>query len=237
METIGFNALKGRVADAEDSIADKVDKSGNSMTGDLDMGGNKVTGVGRLDTAEIRSQSGVEGDGIGVGGILDLNGYEITDVGDPVNAGDAANKGYVDTGLATKQNKAAPYKGANNQAGILIDLVVETINSQEIIFNILYNETASGYLTRQAVIHGQVYGGAGNRTGMVQNGNTPVEVFYFQGTPEGFGSTHSFLWIPSSAAANFPSTRCQAWVRASSGLYMVEMAGIARSPGFRQKNR
>ena len=125
------------------------------------------------------------------------------------------------------------HKGDTNTAGILIDLGQETLITQEIIFNIIYNETNAGNLVRQASIHGQVYGGAGNRTGMVQNGNAPVDVFYFKGTPEGIGNTHSFLWIPNSAAARFPSAMAEAWFGQSTGnmsKMTVSVSTLAAAP-------
>jgi hypothetical protein len=125
------------------------------------------------------------------------------------------------------------YKGVNNAAGILIDLGETTVNGQEIIFNIIYNETNSGSLVRQAAIHGQVYGGNGNRTGMVQNGNTPVSVFYFQGTVEEVGNTRSYLWIPSSNTAYWPSAMAEAWFGQSSGdmkKMTVSVSTLAEAP-------
>jgi hypothetical protein len=100
MEAIGFRDLKNRMEDAEETIADKMDRSGDGMTGDLDMDGHKVIAVGQLDVAEIRSITGIAGDSVKVSGILDLESYRITDVGDPVDDRDAATKKYVDTGLS-----------------------------------------------------------------------------------------------------------------------------------------
>jgi hypothetical protein len=179
-------------AELQMALADKVNKSGDSMTGDLDMNGNR-----------------------------------IANIGDPVGAGDTATKGYVDTGLMTKQDKVSPYKGADNQAGILVDLGAEVAGGMEVLFDILYNETQSGYLKRQAHIHGQFYGDMGIRTGMVQNGNIKVPVYAFKGTAEGVGSTNTFLWIPNSATAYFPSAKVEAWTRLGTGLFEVLQAGVS----------
>ena len=101
-------------AELQEALAYKMDKSGDRMTGDLDMNGHKVIAAGQLDVAEIRSITSTEGDCIEVGGILDLNGYRITDAGDPVDAGDAANKGYVDTGLTEAVKTTLADEAASN---------------------------------------------------------------------------------------------------------------------------
>jgi hypothetical protein len=219
MEAIGFRDLKNRMEDAEETIAGKMDRSGDGMTGDLDMNGHKVLATGQLNVAEIRSITGIAGDGIEVGGILDLNGNRISGVGDPVGAGDVATKGYTDTGLGAKQDKVIPYKAADNRAGILVDLGAEVAGGAEVLFDILYNETQSGNLMRQAHIHGQFYGDMGIRTGMVQNGNVSVPVYIFKGTVEGIGNTRSYIWIPNSVAAYFPSVKVEAWSKMGTGLF------------------
>jgi hypothetical protein len=140
---------------------------------------------------------------------------EVSDRDGAIEAAIAAEVTARNGAIAAADGKL--WKGANNQAGILIDLGSDTLNSQEIIFNILYNETSAGNLIRQAAIHGQAYGGFGNRVGMVQNGNAPVAVFYFQGMTEAIGSSHSFLWIPSSDAAYLPSARAEAWLGDTDG--------------------
>jgi hypothetical protein len=111
------------------------------------------------------------------------------------------------------------YKGANNQAGMLVNLGAATASGEEIIFEMLYNETQSGNLVRQAHIHGQLYGSIDSRHGMVQNGNTPVQVYAFKGTEEGIGSTNTYLWIPNSNTAYFPSVRAEAWSKSSAGPF------------------
>jgi hypothetical protein len=141
-----------------------------------------------------------------------------------------------------------PYKGASNQAGILIDLGSAVAGGNEILFDLLYNETQSGNLIRQAHIHGQLYGGVDNRHGMVQNGNINVPVFAFKGTEEGIGTLNTYLWIPSSDITYFPSLKADVWSKSSTGIFdslpvtistlsaspresLVEIAQISSVPG------
>jgi hypothetical protein len=117
------------------------------------------------------------------------------------------------------ETASLPYKGAQNQAGILVDLGMDAPGGAEILFDILYNETQGGILKRQSRIHGQFYGDLGPRTGMVQNGNVPVPVFAFRGTAEGRGNTNIYMWIPNSNTGCFPSARAEAWHQNGSGNF------------------
>jgi hypothetical protein len=214
-------------------FGDKMNKSGDEMSGDLDMNANKIVEVLRIDTTEIRSRSGVKGDAIKFGGPIDMQEYAVENVKSPVSDKHAVNKKYVDDGLAAEKSRLSPYKGANNQAGILIDLGAEVAGAAEILFDILYNETESGNLKRQAHIHGQFYGDMGSRTGMVQNGNVSVPVYIFKSTPEGIGNTHNYMWIPSSVTSYFPSAKVEAWARVGAGLFdalPVEVSTLTTEP-------
>ena len=109
---------------ANKSYADtKLSLTGGTMTGNLDMGGKKITGVGDLiepsaetDVVNIRSLRNelnrvfptdftnkvlayLKGPRIGN---LDMGGHLIQKVGDPVNSDDAATKHYVDNLSNTK---------------------------------------------------------------------------------------------------------------------------------------
>ena len=83
-----------------------VQKAGDTMSGDLNMGTHKVTGLatptGNTDAATKQYvDNAVSGDylptsGGTMSGNIDMNGNTIQNVKDPVNAQDAANKEYVD---------------------------------------------------------------------------------------------------------------------------------------------
>jgi hypothetical protein len=195
----------------------KVSKSGDTMTGSLDMGGHAIDKVYTIQVAAILEKD--TGSGILMKHKTSFDNIPVNNVGDPVANKDATNKEYVDTQISTKQNKLLPpYKGANNQAGILIKLDRVVEGGEEILFNILYNETQSGVLKRQAYIHGQFYGDT-SRTGMLQNANVFVPVYIFKGTTEGIGNTNTCLWIPNSNTVYFPSVKAEVWVKVSTGFF------------------
>jgi hypothetical protein len=135
----------------------------------------------------------------------------------PAIDGNILNKDSTAAGLGL-ETASLPYKGANNHAGILVDMGMDVPGGTEILFDILYNETQSGFLKRQSHIHGHFYGGLDIRTGMVQNGNVPVPVFAFRGTEEGTGNINIYMWIPSSNTDYFPSAKVEAWYQTVSGF-------------------
>lgn len=103
----------------------KLSLSGGTMTGDIDMGQNSLNNVG-----EIRMPKGEGGAYITPAGtptapsleIMGLNGdkpVEITGIADPTSDGSAANKSYVDTGLAGKANSSHNHSASNITSGTL----------------------------------------------------------------------------------------------------------------------
>ena len=101
--------LQNQIDDLKAKQSDYVNKSGDTMTGDLNMNTHKITGVatptGNTDAAnkEYVDNTTTELDGKflplaggTMSGNIDMNGNTIQNVKDPVNAQDAANKEYVD---------------------------------------------------------------------------------------------------------------------------------------------
>ena len=92
-----------------------VNQTGDKMTGELDMDGNKITNIlaGNEDTdvvnkqyvdAMVENAKRVSLSRTGANsllGALNMNGHAVTGLPIPTGAGDAANKGYVDQSLAT----------------------------------------------------------------------------------------------------------------------------------------
>ena len=117
-----FNGRTGAVTPAQGdytaALVGAVDKAGDTMTGDLDMSGNDVTGVHSV-IAEGSTNSGLlfEANGTIVGVVtggtrsatftasaIDAYDHTISRVGEPLNDTDAARKVDVDT-VATTVNE------------------------------------------------------------------------------------------------------------------------------------
>lgn len=98
--------LQNQIDDLTEKQDDYVLKAGDTMTGDLNMGTHKVTGLatptGNTDAANKEYvDNSVRGaylptTGGTMTGDIDMNGNTIENVKDPVNAQDVANKEYVD---------------------------------------------------------------------------------------------------------------------------------------------
>jgi hypothetical protein len=103
-------------------VGTAVQKTGDTMTGDLDMGGNQIENVGtpiaNTDAATkdyVDNSLGGKLDTSGgtMSGDIDMGGQMVNNLGTPTNNTDAANKGYVDTALAGKQNTVATTTGTS----------------------------------------------------------------------------------------------------------------------------
>jgi hypothetical protein len=96
-------------------IATKVSKAGDTMTGNLAMSGQKVTGLGTptagtdaanktyVDTADALKLNLSGGT---MSGDIVMSGNKVTGLGAPSQAGDAANKDYVDAILGSATSAA-----------------------------------------------------------------------------------------------------------------------------------
>lgn len=124
--------VTGLVAD----LASKLNLSGGTMSGVIDMNSHKITNVTDPTAAQDAATKFYVDDTVGnylplsggtMTGAVNMNNFKITNLGLCTNSGDAANKGYVDsvaTGLniqaacyaATTANLTATY--ANGAAGI-----------------------------------------------------------------------------------------------------------------------
>ncbi len=100
------------VSDWNNLPNDFLDKSGDTMSGDLNMGGNNINNVGSLNASLISGHSmsgdlnmngnsitGVNSLTMNGSGDLNMNNRNITNLADPNNDNDAATKGYVDNNI------------------------------------------------------------------------------------------------------------------------------------------
>jgi hypothetical protein len=109
-------------------------------------------------------------------------------------------------------------KLTNTSVGVNIKKNDSTlINGTEIIFDLLYNETASGSLVTEAIIHGQLYisaNGNDSRHGFVANTNRNINIYFYKDSD----GCHN-LYISKEGANDFPSIRAQVYGGLSNGLF------------------
>jgi hypothetical protein len=103
-------------------VGTAVQKSGDTMTGDLDMGGNQIENVGTpiantdattKDYVDTALGGKLDTSGGTMSGDIDMGGQMVNNLGTPVATDDAATKGYVDSALAGKQNTVATTTGTS----------------------------------------------------------------------------------------------------------------------------
>jgi hypothetical protein len=118
--TATANAAATTANNALSQVGTAVQKTGDTMTGDLDMGGNQIENLGTpfaptdattkgyVDTADALK---LDKSGGTMSGDIDMGGQMVENLGTPVATDDAATKGYVDSSLGGKQNTVATTTG------------------------------------------------------------------------------------------------------------------------------
>ena len=106
----------------DNKINTKVSKAGDTMTGDLNMGANKVTTstnpttdseLSRKAYVDAQRDTRVAKSGDTMSGTLNMGSNSITNVTDPVNAQDASTKAYTDSILGSATDAAASATAAS----------------------------------------------------------------------------------------------------------------------------
>jgi hypothetical protein len=108
----------------DDNTSNKLPLDGSqSMTGNLNMGGNVITNATSVDANNIYTGSvttneltSSNSNGILVSKDLSLDGNSIKNLAEPINNNDAARKGYVDAKAATAQANAEATASADATA-------------------------------------------------------------------------------------------------------------------------
>ena len=97
-----LNTEIARAYEAEQALdAAKLNLAGGTMSGDIDMAGNRINSADRVTSTFIETDYiGPKGLGteINISGSLRMNDGVIIDLGAPTDGGDATNKTYVDAG-------------------------------------------------------------------------------------------------------------------------------------------
>ena len=145
--------LQGKIdAQITPEINSKLSKSGDTMSGTLNMGDNNIENVNTIISTNVYGDTGLY-DHIGgnnqpeiyVDGDLDLqNSSKVTNLPAPTNGGDAANKTYVDDQDALKLSlTGGTMEGAIDMGGNTISGVVNLIGQYVVIDGIEGNTTGT----------------------------------------------------------------------------------------------
>jgi len=101
-------------------VNNAVQKSGDTMTGDLDMGSNQIENLGTpiantdaatKDYVDTNLAGKLDTSGGTMTGTLNMGAQSLTNLATPSASSDATTKTYVDTALAGKQNTVATTTG------------------------------------------------------------------------------------------------------------------------------
>jgi hypothetical protein len=125
---------------------DELELGGLTMSGDIAMGSNKVTGAAAATAAGdvlVYGQTGASLADLDLTGDLDMNSNTITNLATPTNDNDAANKAYVDAvaeGLDAKESVRAATTAAGTLAsdfenGDVVDGVTLSTGDRVLIKN------------------------------------------------------------------------------------------------------
>jgi len=140
------------------SIAAKVSKAGDTLTGDLVMGSNKVTSTSTPTTEDTLTRKGYVDtqvttrlplSGGTMSGAIAMGTSKITGVGDPTSNQDAATKFYVDDQGATKLNLSGGTMtgnismGANKVTSTATPTVADDLTRKGYVDSILGSATSA----------------------------------------------------------------------------------------------
>lgn len=203
------DAATKNYVDTRDAL--RVSKAGDSMTGPLAMGGNKITGAGDPTAAQdVATKAYVDSvdalnvnkSGDSMTGPLAMGGNKVTGVGTPTDSGDATTKGYADTTFWNKttdtidstevwsnSNSAVATTAAVNAR--IVDLLND-IGSYEVVASEttfpdagivdLAGQPDGGVLVAVTDASGLTWNGSGTSTNATRVNGSPVTITGITGT-------------------------------------------------------
>ena len=107
-----FNSSASNKKYVNDSVSNKLDKSGGLMTGNIDMNNRRIYNLAQPNgdnqpATKIWSENKfLDKLNAVIAGPLNMSNNKITNLADPTSNNDVVNKSYVDTKLATKANSS-----------------------------------------------------------------------------------------------------------------------------------
>lgn len=181
-----IDTINGKVEEIDNtannavSIANrKVSKSGDTMSGNLNMDGNRITGIPRPSAGgdavakqdmdsyvaqQIANKVSKAGDTMS--GDLDMTNHKITNVATPTTNGDGVNKQYVDNSMSSKVSKSGDTMGGElniAEGGLTVDIgdgIFRVVYNGNILFEInnpYYSDTLNAWVGR---LNGHMFVGA-----------------------------------------------------------------------------
>lgn len=131
--------VNSNISQMQQDIEDKLFRTGDTMSGTLNMDGNKIINIPdpiddgdavNKSYVDINDNKKVNKSGDTMTGSLNMGNNSITNVANPVNNGDAVNKLYVNTEDAKKVNKSGDtMTGTLNMGGNKISNVSDPSNN------------------------------------------------------------------------------------------------------------
>ena len=107
----GSDATNKDYVDNQDAL--KVSKAGDTMSGNLDMGGNEISNISYTETTQLGANyiNTKSGETVNfIANYLDFqNQGKVSNLPAPTNGGDATNKTYVDGAASTAESNANAY--------------------------------------------------------------------------------------------------------------------------------
>ncbi len=188
-------------------IATKVSKSGDTMSGVLAMGTNKITGLGNptanqdaatkvyVDTADALNLPKAGGT---MSGAIAMGTNKITGMGDPTNAQDAATKNYIDVLFGSTTSAATSAAAAATSASNAATSETNAGNSASAA-----SASASSAAASYDSFDDRYLGAKASAPSVDNDGNTLLEgAFYWNSTSKGMWVWNGTAWTQATLSSS-----------------------------------